>query len=263
VPKVGAVISTVPIEVLGGGVIVMFGMVVAAGISMLSDVKWNRRNMVIFATALSVGLGLQLEPEALQHLPDTAQVLLTSGLLPAAFIAIFLNLLLPEDIDDDQTEEIAGGLAGHPNRTPPRPRAAASCVRLRPSRLAREPTMPHVEPLAPALWPAFEDLFGKQGACFGCWCTYFRLPPAARRASTPERNREIIRARIAAGPPPGLLAFDEGRAVGWMQIGPRADVPEWNNPGRVSAPPDPSEAADPGVWAISCFFVRRGRAAAA
>jgi NCS2 family nucleobase:cation symporter-2 len=33
--------------------------------------------------------------------------------LPAAFIAITLNLLLPEDIDADQTEEIAGGMAGH------------------------------------------------------------------------------------------------------------------------------------------------------
>ena len=43
IPKVGAVIRTVPIEVLGGGVIVMFGMIVAAGISMLSDVDWNRR----------------------------------------------------------------------------------------------------------------------------------------------------------------------------------------------------------------------------
>jgi GNAT superfamily N-acetyltransferase len=114
-----------------------------------------------------------------------------------------------------------------------------------------------IEPLTPELWPAFEDLFGRQGACFGCWCTYFRLPPAARRASTPERNRAVILARFAAGPPPGLLAFDDTCAVGWMQIGPRADVPEWNNAGRVSAPPDPAEAADPAVWAISCFFVRR------
>jgi NCS2 family nucleobase:cation symporter-2 len=114
-PKVGAVISTVPIEVLGGGVIVMFGMVVAAGISMLSDVNWNRRNMVIFAISISVGLGLQLEPNALFHLPVIAKVLLTSGLLPAAFLAILLNLVLPEEIGDDQTEEIAGGLAGHKN----------------------------------------------------------------------------------------------------------------------------------------------------
>jgi NCS2 family nucleobase:cation symporter-2 len=99
VPKVGAVISTVPITVLGGGVIVMFGMVCAAGVNMLSAVNWNRRNMVIFAVSLSVGLGLQLEPNALQHLPDTAKVLLTSGLLPSAALAITLNLLLPEESD--------------------------------------------------------------------------------------------------------------------------------------------------------------------
>lgn len=113
VPKIGAVISSIPIEVLGGGVIVMFGMVVAAGVSMLSDVHWNRRNMVIFAIALSLGLGLQLEPGALQHLPDTLKVLATSGILPAAMIAIVLNLVLPEDISDEATEEVSGGMAGH------------------------------------------------------------------------------------------------------------------------------------------------------
>lgn len=115
VPKVGALISTVPIEVLGGGVIVMFGMVAAAGISMLADVKWNRRNMVIFAVALSVGLGLQLVPEALQHLPRTLQILLTTGLLPAAVLAIGLNLILPQELSAEQTEEISGGLSGHHN----------------------------------------------------------------------------------------------------------------------------------------------------
>lgn len=103
IPKVGAVISTVPIEVLGGGVIVMFGMVVAAGISMLSDVHWNRRNMLIFAIALSLGLGLQLEPDALQHLPATLKVLASSGIFPAAVIAITLNLILPEDTADEAT----------------------------------------------------------------------------------------------------------------------------------------------------------------
>lgn len=97
IPKVGAVINTVPINVLGGGVIVMFGMVASAGLSMLADVVWNRRNMVIFATALSIGLGLQLVPEALVHMPKTMQILLTSGLLPAAIIAIVLNLIIPEE----------------------------------------------------------------------------------------------------------------------------------------------------------------------
>ena len=120
-----------------------------------------------------------------------------------------------------------------------------------------------IVPLTAERWPLFEDLFGKQGACYGCWCTHFRLPPAVRRENDRQRNKDFIRARIEAGPPPGLLAMAaDGRAVGWMQIGPRADVPEWNNAGRVTAPVEPGEAADPAVWAISCFFLRtkaRGR----
>lgn len=99
IPKVGAVVASMPIAVLGGGVIIMFGMVVSAGINMLSDVKWNRRNMLILAISLSTGLGLQAVPSALQHLPDTLRMLLASGLLPVAFIAVALNAFLPEDVD--------------------------------------------------------------------------------------------------------------------------------------------------------------------
>ena len=112
IPKVGAIIRTIPIEVLGGGVIVMFGMVVAAGISMLSSVNWNRRNMVIFAISLAIGLGLQLDPKAVQYLPDTLRILMTSGILPAALIAIILNLILPEELAEEATEEVSGGMSG-------------------------------------------------------------------------------------------------------------------------------------------------------
>ena len=101
IPKIGAAIGTVPIEVLGGGVIVMFGMVAAAGVNMLSDVKWNKRNMMIFAISLSVGLGLQLVPDAMKFLSPTMKILLTSGLLPAAFLAVVLNLILPDELEDD------------------------------------------------------------------------------------------------------------------------------------------------------------------
>ena len=97
IPKVGAIITTIPIEVLGGGVIIMFGMVASAGVRMLSDVDWSSRNMVIFAIAISLGLGLMLEPSALQHMPATAKALMSTGLLPAAIVAIVLNLLMPED----------------------------------------------------------------------------------------------------------------------------------------------------------------------
>lgn len=113
-----------------------------------------------------------------------------------------------------------------------------------------------IAPLTPDLWPAFEDLFGRQGACYGCWCTHFRLPPAVRRQNDRESNRDHIKARIAAGPPPGILLMDGAKADGWMQIGPRADIPEWNNKGRVSAPLGEGEEREVDIWAISCFFLR-------
>ena len=68
-----------------------------------------------------------------------------------------------------------------------------------------------IVPLTPDLWPVFEELFGKQGACYGCWCTHFRMSPAMRRESNRDRNKDHIKARIDAGPPPGLLAVREGR----------------------------------------------------
>ncbi|MAP94496.1 MAG: uracil permease [Ponticaulis sp.] len=101
-PKIGAAIITVPIEVLGGGVIIMFGMVASAAITILSGVNWTQKNMLIFALSLSLGFGLQLEPGALQHLPDSISIFLTSGLLPATFLAVVLNLILPE-VDQDKT----------------------------------------------------------------------------------------------------------------------------------------------------------------
>lgn len=111
-----------------------------------------------------------------------------------------------------------------------------------------------IEPLTPPLWPAFEALFGPSGACYGCWCTHFRLPPKLRQEFAAADKRELMRSRIDAGPPPGLLALREERAIGWMQLGPRADVPEWNSAGRCSAPMQDGPADDPGTWAVSCFF---------
>jgi NCS2 family nucleobase:cation symporter-2 len=98
IPKVGAAITTIPIEVLGGGVIVMFGMVASSALSMLARVEWSQRNMLIFGVALAISLGLQLEPAAIAYLPETPRILLTSGVLPAALIAVLLNLVLPKQV---------------------------------------------------------------------------------------------------------------------------------------------------------------------
>ncbi|MGE4610406.1 MAG: nucleobase:cation symporter-2 family protein [Paracoccaceae bacterium] len=97
IPKLGAIVSSMPLPVLGGGVIVMFGMIISAGLNMLSEVEMNRRNMIIMAVSLSVGLGLSQVPSAVQHVSGTLNTLLISGLLPTAVIAIVLNLILPQE----------------------------------------------------------------------------------------------------------------------------------------------------------------------
>ena len=98
VPKIGAVVAAMPNPVLGGAAIVMFGMIAGAGIRLLNDVNMNRRNMMIIALSLAIGFGLKSVPDAVKFVPQTAKILLTSGLFPAAVIAVVLNLILPEEI---------------------------------------------------------------------------------------------------------------------------------------------------------------------
>ena len=97
IPKIGAAVASMPLPVLGGGVIVMFGMVAAAGMNMLTEVKMSRRNMIIISVSLAVGLGLNLVPSAVQHLPGIWKALATSAVAPTALLAVVLNLALPED----------------------------------------------------------------------------------------------------------------------------------------------------------------------
>jgi GNAT superfamily N-acetyltransferase len=115
-----------------------------------------------------------------------------------------------------------------------------------------------VVPLTPEHWPALEELFGPQGPCYGCWCNHFRMPQRLRKPLLGEGARQLFEERVEKGPPPGVLAFAGNVAVGWLQIGPRAHVSEWNNPRRASTPLPDAPAEDERNWAASCFFVRRG-----
>ncbi|MEO1472152.1 MAG: GNAT family N-acetyltransferase [Pseudomonadota bacterium] len=122
-------------------------------------------------------------------------------------------------------------------------------------------------PLTPDRWDDLATVFGAspshpdgRGECGRCWCMWWRLP---RGGFTDGRaNRPLFRARVEAGPPPGLLGYEGATPVGWLQVGPRADVPEWNRPGRLTAPPDPADATDPAAlettWGVTCFVTRTG-----
>lgn len=96
VPKFSAIISVMPEPVLGGAAIAMFSMVAVSGISLMQTIKLNSRNMLIIAISLGLGVGLNLVPEATQQLPLNMQIVLTSGVVPAAVTSIILNVILPE-----------------------------------------------------------------------------------------------------------------------------------------------------------------------
>lgn len=107
-----------------------------------------------------------------------------------------------------------------------------------------------IRPLTPSLWPAFEALFGKGGASNGCWCMYWRIGPEYHKRPR-EKNKSALHRIVNQGPPPGLLAFDSKRPVGWCQLTPRQDL-SWLNRQPAFQPVD-----DVRVWAISCFYIRR------
>jgi GNAT superfamily N-acetyltransferase len=108
-----------------------------------------------------------------------------------------------------------------------------------------------IRPLTPDLWPALEDLFGKLGACNGCWCMYGRLGGAYRKRPR-AKNKAAFRAVVERGPPPGLLAFDGDLAVAWCQLTPRDAVPALDRMWRLE------RVDDVPVWSLSCFYVRKG-----
>ena len=94
-PKIGAFISLIPQPVLGGATLALFGMVAAAGIRIYSIAELNSRTMLIIALGLSVGLGIEMVPDVLKHLPELVKTTLGTGLITGTIFAMFLNLVLP------------------------------------------------------------------------------------------------------------------------------------------------------------------------
>jgi NCS2 family nucleobase:cation symporter-2 len=94
-PKMGALVEAIPQFVLGGAGLVMFGMVAATGIRILStvDYKGNRHNLYIVALAIGFGLIPLVAPRWMQQMAHSLHPLLESGILLTSIAAVLLNLL--------------------------------------------------------------------------------------------------------------------------------------------------------------------------
>jgi uracil-xanthine permease len=93
-PKMAALVESLPTFVLGGAGLVMFGMVAATGIRILStvDFKTNRNNLFIVAVSIGVGMIPLIAPKYLQWMPHGIHPLIESGILLASLSAVVLNL---------------------------------------------------------------------------------------------------------------------------------------------------------------------------
>ncbi|MEW9123123.1 MAG: nucleobase:cation symporter-2 family protein [Thermotaleaceae bacterium] len=98
VPKLGAVLAIMPQSVLGGAAVVMFAMIATSGIVLVTKDELNQRNLLIIAVSLGLGLGLGSVPEALQHLPESVNLIFSgSGMVVSCVIALVLNIILPKE----------------------------------------------------------------------------------------------------------------------------------------------------------------------
>jgi NCS2 family nucleobase:cation symporter-2 len=98
VPKIGAIVTTIPSAVFGGAVLIMVGMVAASGMRLLFlNIDMNRRNMVIIATSLGLGLGVATVPSALSGLPTGAQTFFGEPVIVTGLVALGLNTFVPGD----------------------------------------------------------------------------------------------------------------------------------------------------------------------
>ncbi len=107
-PKLGAIISAVPQSVLGGATIIMFSMIAISGMQLIFKQNMYGRNAVIVAIALGLGLGLGSVPDALQHLPEWANLVFAqNGIVVAFIVAVVLNLVLPQDKEEENMKNMS------------------------------------------------------------------------------------------------------------------------------------------------------------
>ena len=107
------------------------------------------------------------------------------------------------------------------------------------------------QPLTLKNWIAFEELFGEKGACGGCWCMLWRLTRQTFEAGKGAGNKAAIHDLVAQNYSPGILVFDEDRAIAWCSVSSRDDFHYFKTT-RTLKPVD-----EQAVWSISCLFIHK------
>ena len=109
-PKLAAVISIMPQSVLGGAAVMMFASIAVSGIKLLTKHGITNRVVTIVSIAMGLGYGLGATANALAGVPEAVRLVFGgSGIVPAAILAIALNIIIPKEAEDLEGEQAAGG----------------------------------------------------------------------------------------------------------------------------------------------------------
>ena len=118
--------------------------------------------------------------------------------------------------------------------------------------------MLEIRPVTADRWEELAAFFGPSGAFSHCWCTWWRQTSAETARGIENGgagNRAQMNAIVESGAEPGLLAYRDGRPVGWTSVAPRPQYGRIMRSRRIG--PDPEEASDERVWSIVCFWIPR------
>ncbi len=105
-PKLAALISIMPQSVLGGAAVMMFSSIVVSGIQLVTKTPITGRNITIVSVALGLGYGIGASSNILSMLPEAVRLIFGgSGIVPAALVAIVLNIVLPYEEENGQLSQ--------------------------------------------------------------------------------------------------------------------------------------------------------------
>jgi GNAT superfamily N-acetyltransferase len=110
-----------------------------------------------------------------------------------------------------------------------------------------------VRPVSADRLPDLVKLFGPYGASSGCWCMWFRVAPKVFSANGNAGNRAAMERIVGTDDVPGLLAYEDGKPVGWVSVAPRREF------ARIETSADRGVVSEEGVWSVVCFFIQPGR----
>lgn len=101
-------------------------------------------------------------------------------------------------------------------------------------------------------WEDFVTLFSEHGVQNGCWCTYWRLTRQQfHRQYYGEKSKQLMQTIVQAGKVPGILAYCDGKPVGWCSIAPRQEFPSLDRSALLRS------VDEQPVWSIVCFFISK------